>query len=450
MKLSPIHAAIEKATSETLLRADPNYNAVVITLINSRPDIPKEAILHFKKRLIARNPKIQILAIDLLESTVNATSLTFHTQVASKDFLSTLSQIYRGKDSDSEVKQKIKELLTSWYRRFADSTDILPGFQEIYIQLKLGGEIQQRVEARPQAFQVENRVVEENKSLPVEKAEKLKKDLQVVVENVSLTNDIMDAGETAENETLMELVNTLKAMEGKLLKLLERLEDLQMLDYCLGIKDNLQETLNKYQDLKKGIRSTPKTIKKPEPVDLLFDMHEEPKVSESKIIGLSDLLFDAPQVNILPSNYVNPFFTVPEPNREITPQPGPVMYRENLNYGQPPLIQQKINPIQQNLDPFGSLVIGQNPPQTLPYSNPSSFVPPPQNPNTYYQNYSNVPQYPSLHPQQFMPNPINNQRKLDFKLDESIPQNSYPSLGGSERKINEKKENFDELFDFKF
>ena len=113
MKISGIQIAIDKATSETLLRSDFKYNAIAKDLINSRPDIPKEAILCLKKRITSKNPKVQFLTLELLEFLVNNTSFSFHLQVASKDFLDILSQLYRNPDTDNGVGEKLKYILVN-------------------------------------------------------------------------------------------------------------------------------------------------------------------------------------------------------------------------------------------------------------------------------------------------------------------------------------------------
>lgn len=455
-KASGIQAAIEKATHETLLRADPNYNSEVKDLVNSRPDMPKEAIQYFKKRVISRNPKIQILTLELLEYLVANTSLPFYTQVASKDFLSSLAQVYRSRDVDSQVKQKLKDMLTNWYRRFVDAKDILPGFTDIYTQLKLGAEIDRAAEIRPQAFTSEK---SQNRPLPQAKADKLKADLQVVRDNISLTNDMITAGERADNETLVELVNTLKAMESKLFKLLERLEDMDVMEYCLGIKDDLQDVLRKYGDLKSG------KIIQPASVDLFFDpIPEKPKVQVPASSNLHDLIFD-PIGQVPLANSVSPF-TYAAPNMQTVPEaPKSSMY--------------VTNPIAKQVDPFDSM-FGQNP--SFPSSNPpfssGNFVNsgsqpqifPNSNPNPV-ANYSNIPQSTYNNPNQkpFAP-PLQAFQGLDlsspypsYNPPASYPQ--YPTTGPNpsmamkptaiksnlvQYPVEEKKKDFDDLFDFKF
>ncbi|OMJ75805.1 hypothetical protein SteCoe_24986 [Stentor coeruleus] len=445
-KGSIIQAAIEKATHETLLRADPNYNSEVKDLVNSRPDMPKEAIQFFKKRVISRNPKIQILTLELLEYLVANTSLPFYTQVASKDFLSSLAQVYRSRDVDSQVKQKLKEMLTNWYRRFVDAKDILPGFTDIYTQLKLGPEIDRGIEIRPQSFASEK--PSQNRPLPQAKADKLKTDLQVVRDNISLTNDMIKAGERADNETLVELVNTLKAMESKLFKLLERLEDMDVMEYCLGIKDDLQDVLKKYSDLKSG-----KSFQ-PAHVDLFFDpIPEKPKAQDPVINNLHDLIFDpinqVPFENKMTNFATNNMKTIPEVQK-------PGIY--------------VTNPVVNKIDPFDSM-FGQN--INYPSNNFVNPGPQPQifpNPNPI-PNYSNIPQNTYNNPSigSFAP-PVQAFQGLDlsssypsYKPPASYPQ--YPTTGPSptiamkptqiksnlvQYPVEEKKKDFDDLFDFKF
>ena len=274
--------SIERATSENLLRSDPLFNSYVKDLINSRPDMPKEAIQILKKRIVARNPKVQILTLDLIDFLVQVLSLPFHTQVSSRDFLSILSQIYKNREADVDVKTRLNTLLVSWYCRFADSKDILPGFSDIYFQLKLGSELNvpsSRPPSISQSFQSSPSKTETPKKLPDSKLEKLKKDLQVVRNNASLTNDMIQARENPNSETLVELASTLRAMESKILKLIERLEDSEMLEYCLTVKDELQDVIIKYDEYKSG---------------KIFNIAQKWGLIDEPKLSTGDLLIDSP------------------------------------------------------------------------------------------------------------------------------------------------------------
>lgn len=498
-----IQAAIEKATSEALLRPDITYNTEVRDLISSRPDMPKEAIQYFKKRVISRNPKVQLLTLELLDFTVCNTSLPFHTQVASKDFLATLSQLYRSRDVDSSVRLKLKDIITDWYQKFSDARDILPGFFELYNQLKLGGE--EPKDTRPRSLILEKN--ENNKPLPPVKAEKLKKDLQVVRENISLTNEIISAGEKSDNETLVELVNTLKSMDGKLSKLIEKLEDMDMMQYTLGIKDDLVNTLKKYEDLKQGKSG------KIQEINLLIDMPLETPPSRDQISNslIQDLIFDP-----VPQNTVNNY----NPSSSVLPKriDEPSLVGSDLQIGNlsnifgTNLSQGLIDPHNSFFgpqptsfaDPNSSLFSS----QPLPYINPnnslmSSFtsnsntsIAAPQaymNPNNSLasssffttQSYSTTPPVP-FNPQSYSTTPITppvsfisqsysndpisppnntyNRSSFNYKpsdpgtIDSKFEYKPYTQPSGSKdppqnsfnRGPNEKKSEFDELFDFKF
>ncbi len=63
--------------------------------------------------------------------------LSFHTQVANKDFLAALTNLLRVKNIDfKEVYNKTLYLIKKWGSRFENQKDILPNFYEVYMHLK--------------------------------------------------------------------------------------------------------------------------------------------------------------------------------------------------------------------------------------------------------------------------------------------------------------------------
>lgn len=226
---------------------------------------------------MSRNAKVLMLTLELLEFMVNNSSLPFHTQLASKDFLNTFSVMIRNKDSDAAVRDKMKHLVTAWASKFRDCQDILPGFVQLYNALvAVGIQFQNElhdtdevyvspkpVTAQPSSasqglyFQAKQPApTQSSKSLPPAKADKLKKDLQIVKENTIIVNEMIDATEyndpNSSNEALTELIATLRAMNQKLVKLLTNLEDEEMIAYCIGIKDDVDNAIKRYEDVKFG------------------------------------------------------------------------------------------------------------------------------------------------------------------------------------------------------
>lgn len=474
-KGSPLMTSIERATSETLLRSDPVFNSSVKEIINSRPDMPKEAVLLFKKRIVARNPKIQILTLDLLDYLVSQLSLPFHTQIASKDFLLTLSQLYKSRDVDNQVKSRLKDLLTIWYRRFAESKDILPGFYDIYQQLKLGGEIERVPESQPSHFNVVGK--DSPKKLPESKAEKLKTDLKVVRENINLANDMMRSRENLNNETLAELINTLRVMETKILSLVERLEDAEVLEICLLVKDDLQDCLQQYEKFKSNKLS--------QGIDLLLDSSmPNPKPPSENLIDSFDSLFisGTNPVNsgfaTNPSSF-NPNYPVPS-NSNFYTQPTPVSL--NNSYIPQSNLSFQGNPPGPDLLGFSagsdSFFTGSVPNTVKPVENPMpspGLYNTPANtgfgynqPNTLYTGLNPAPNYNTGLNDLIIPSgnsgtpvipPTSMQAKNNFnyKASEQFEDpfkssiNLNPVRKEQAKPSHDKKEqNFDDLFDFKF
>ena len=89
--------------------------------------------------MLKKNPRIQWLALILLESAMASCKLPFHTQVCTKDFLKCLFTILNIKDIPQQITSKILSLLQQWSNDFNDQQDILPLFSVFYKQLKSRG-----------------------------------------------------------------------------------------------------------------------------------------------------------------------------------------------------------------------------------------------------------------------------------------------------------------------
>jgi hypothetical protein len=258
---------------------------------------PKHAIKHFKSRLTSRNPKIQLLTLNLLDAAVKACHLPMHTEIGSKDFLAAISNLIRGRDTDEQVKEKAKECIQTWAFKFADKRDILPNFASVYSSLqsngvKFAGNVQERndipalstASTSVQAGNAPSATI--SRKLPESKVQKLKSDLAVVQENINLTNEMIDASEPGHhvksNELLNELVGTLRAMKAKLLKLIANLQEEDLLALSTGIKGQLEYTLDRYDELSRGIRPQPRSAQ----------FH--PRFEEIKSPLLDPVLFDSP------------------------------------------------------------------------------------------------------------------------------------------------------------
>jgi hypothetical protein len=227
---------------------------------------------------------VQLLTIELLDLAVDNCSLPLHTQVASKEFTTAASQLVRNRETNLLAKEKLLGLIQKWAFKFEHSQDVLPGFSELYDSLKTAG-VQFPVESAGRRYiSDEDRYREEEpeqrpyrgaepqvrqsvssgvslgarRSLPSAKREKLRKDLGVVQENIDFTNEIIDTSDPREdattNDVLCQLVATLRAMEGKLARLIASVDDDELQGIASDIKDDAEFTLRRFDDLRRGRR----------------------------------------------------------------------------------------------------------------------------------------------------------------------------------------------------
>ena len=95
---------IQKATSETQHKPDPEIFKAVCDMISSKTDMPKASIASFITRLRKKNGKVLLLTLELLEMATFACGLPFHTQISTKDFLRQMGYLISMKDLPADVE----------------------------------------------------------------------------------------------------------------------------------------------------------------------------------------------------------------------------------------------------------------------------------------------------------------------------------------------------------
>jgi hypothetical protein len=117
-------------------------------------------------------------------------------------------------------------LIQLWGLRFEEDSDVLPLFTSIYGVLKQRNlPFPSEAETKQQVRKIKDTVEGKGpmpSSKPLDKKHaKLRKDLEVVIENVVLTNEMIDAHdpdkEVDENDALLALAQTLRTFENKIL-----------------------------------------------------------------------------------------------------------------------------------------------------------------------------------------------------------------------------------------
>ncbi|CAL5351593.1 unnamed protein product [Camellia sinensis] len=126
---------VEKATSDLLMGPDWTLNMDICDSINANHWEAKDAVKAVKKRLQHRNPKVQLLALTLLETMVKNCGEHVHFQIVERNILQEMLKIVK-KKTDFNVRDKILVLLDSWQEAFGGPGGKYPQYFWAYEELK--------------------------------------------------------------------------------------------------------------------------------------------------------------------------------------------------------------------------------------------------------------------------------------------------------------------------
>ncbi|KAL3650821.1 hypothetical protein CASFOL_007224 [Castilleja foliolosa] len=147
-----VNTMVERATSDLLIGPDWAMNLEICDMCNRDPAQSKDIVRGIKKRLGSRNPKVQLLALTLLETIVKNCGDIVHMHVAEKDLPHEMVRIAR-KKPDFHVKEKILILIDTWQEAFGGPRARYPQYFVAYQDLlRLGAVFPQRSESAAPVF----------------------------------------------------------------------------------------------------------------------------------------------------------------------------------------------------------------------------------------------------------------------------------------------------------
>ncbi|XP_047981576.1 TOM1-like protein 6 [Salvia hispanica] len=129
---------VDKATSEFLIGPDWTLNMEICDIVNSNQMLAKDVVKAVKKRLQHKNPKVQLLALTLLETIVKNCGDYVHFQIAEKNILPEMVKIVK-KKTDMHVRDKVLTLIASWNEAFSGSGGRYPQYSMAYEDLRRFG-----------------------------------------------------------------------------------------------------------------------------------------------------------------------------------------------------------------------------------------------------------------------------------------------------------------------
>ena len=84
----------------------------------------------------------------------------------------------------------------------------------------------------------------------------LKSEIDTIVENINLTNSMIDAADPRDAsdsiDIVMSLVDTLKTSESQLIETITNVDQSDLVDYAIKVNDDRQETIRRFKKLQKG------------------------------------------------------------------------------------------------------------------------------------------------------------------------------------------------------
>ncbi|KAL3819019.1 hypothetical protein ACJIZ3_004924 [Penstemon smallii] len=268
-----VNSMVERATSDMLIGPDWAMNIEICDICNHDPAQAKDVVRGIKKRLGSRNPKVQLLALTLLETIVKNCGDIVHMHVVEKDLPHEMVKIVR-KKPDFHVKEKILILIDTWQESFGGAGARYPQFFVAYQDLlRLGAVFPQRPEKSapiftpPQTHPLTS--YPQNLRNPESRQDAAESSAEAEFPSLSMTEiqnarGIMDVlaemlnaldpsnKEGLKQEVIVDLVEQCRTYKQRVVHLVNSTSDESLLCQGLALNDDLQRVLAKHESLSSG------------------------------------------------------------------------------------------------------------------------------------------------------------------------------------------------------
>ncbi|KAL1833216.1 hypothetical protein ACET3Z_002867 [Daucus carota] len=267
-----VNSMVERATSDLLIGPDWAMNIEICDICNRDPVQAKDVVRGIKKRMNSRNPRVQLLALTLLETIIKNCGDIVHMHVAEKDLLHEMVKIVR-KKPDFHVKEKILVLIDTWQEVFGGARARYPQYYAAYQELlRMGAVFPQRSEnapvfTPPQTQPLSSYPQNLRNSEPGQEAAETSAESEfptLSLTEIQNARGIMDVlsemlsaigpenREGLKQEVIVDLVEQCRTYKRRVVHLVNSTSDESLLCQGLALNDDLQRLLVKHEDLASG------------------------------------------------------------------------------------------------------------------------------------------------------------------------------------------------------
>ncbi|KAK4787579.1 hypothetical protein SAY86_011412 [Trapa natans] len=322
-----VNLMVERATTDMLMGPDRVMNLEICDMLNRDPGQSKDVIKGIKKRIRSKEPKVQLLALTLLETMIKNCGDIVHMHVAERDILREMVRIAR-KKPDFNVKEKILILIDTWQEAFGGPRTRYPQYFAAYQDLLRAGIVfPQRPESSAPVFTppqtqplssypqnvrgvesrqdgAESSTEPEFPTLSLTEIHNSRGILDVLAEMLNAIDPVRKEG--IKQEVIVDLVEQCRTYKQRVVHLINSTLDESLLQQALTLNEDLQRVLAKHEAIASGNSVKPEKPK-PEPCGALIDISSDAgdgsqeqdgrSISSAGTSSLNQLPLPAPHVS---------------------------------------------------------------------------------------------------------------------------------------------------------